>query len=152
MPSLSEIPGYPREAYYAATVLGRFANPGVRDQIARLCIDGTAKYPTFLIPTIEHHVANGGPVHHAALALAGWARDLVTVPVEQQSPDASAELSRRHAVAAVDDPAGRFLDLDAVFPAVVRDSDRFRSEFVAAADALATMGPLAAMAALGAPQ
>ena len=96
-------------------------------------------------------MANGGPVHHAALALAGWARYLATVPVEQQSPDASAELSRRHAVAAVDDPA-RFLDLDAVFPAALRDSDRFRSEFVAAADALATMGPLAAMAALGAPQ
>ena len=94
---------------YAATVLGRFANPGVRDQIARLCIDGTAKYPTFLIPTIEYHVANGGPVRHAALALAGWARYLATVPVEQQSPDAAADLSRRHAVAAVDDPA-RFLE------------------------------------------
>ena len=93
VPSLTEIPGYPREDD-AATVLGRFANPGVRDQIARLCIDGTAKYPTFLIPTIEHHVANGGPVRHAALALAGWARDLATVPVDQQSPDASAELSR----------------------------------------------------------
>ena len=55
VPALSPIPGYPR-AEYAATVLDRFANPGVRDQIARLCIDGTAKFPTFLVPTIEHHL------------------------------------------------------------------------------------------------
>ena len=79
VPALTAIPGYPR-AEYAATVLKRFANPGVRDQIARLCIDGTAKFPTFLIPTIERNLETGGPVRHAALALAGWARYLATVP------------------------------------------------------------------------
>jgi mannitol 2-dehydrogenase len=51
MPTLVEIPGHPRE-HYVATVLERFANPGVHDQIARICIDGTAKFPDFLIPTI----------------------------------------------------------------------------------------------------
>jgi mannitol 2-dehydrogenase len=44
MPTLAEIPGHPREQYIAS-VLERFANPGVRDQIARLCIDGSAKFP-----------------------------------------------------------------------------------------------------------
>ena len=34
----------------------RFANPGVRDQIARVCIDGSAKFPTFLIPTIARQL------------------------------------------------------------------------------------------------
>ena len=52
IPTLVEIPGHPREEY-AASVLERFANVGVRDQIARVCIDGSAKFPTFLIPTIE---------------------------------------------------------------------------------------------------
>ena len=125
MPALTAIPGYPR-AEYAATVLERFANPGVRDQIARLCIDGTAKFPTFLVPTIEHHLETGGPVRHAALALAGWARYLATVPIDQQSPDASGELARRCARDALDDPI-RFLDLDAVFTAALRDSERFRT-------------------------
>ena len=37
---------------YVASVLERFANTGVRDQIARLCIDGSAKFPTFLLPTV----------------------------------------------------------------------------------------------------
>jgi len=47
IPVLSEIPGHPA-ADYARTVLERLANSGVRDQIARLCIDGTAKFPSFL--------------------------------------------------------------------------------------------------------
>jgi mannitol 2-dehydrogenase len=147
VPALTEIPGHPR-VEYAATVLTRFANPGVRDQIARLCIDGTAKFPTFLIPTIERNLETGGPVRHAALALAGWARYLATVPVEQQSTDAYGDVSRGHARSALDDPV-RFLALDAVFTPALRDSERFRNEFVVAAEALATTGPTAAMAALG---
>jgi mannitol 2-dehydrogenase len=146
VPALTAIPGYPR-VEYAATVLTRFANPGVRDQIARLCIDGTAKFPTFLIPTIERNLATGGPVLHAALALAGWARYLATVPVEQQSVDTYGDVSRGHARNALDDPV-RFLDLDAVFTPALRESERFRNEFVVAAEALATTGPIAAMAAL----
>ena len=147
VPALTAIPGYPR-AEYAATVLKRFANPGVRDQIARLCIDGTAKFPTFLIPTIERNLETGGPVRHGALALAGWARYLATVPIEQQSADAYGEVSRNHARNALDEPV-RFLDLDAVFTPALRDSERFRNEFVAAAEALEMSGSTAAMAALG---
>jgi mannitol 2-dehydrogenase len=45
VPTLVEIPGHPA-AGYADTVLERFANTGVRDQIARQCIDGTAKFPS----------------------------------------------------------------------------------------------------------
>jgi mannitol 2-dehydrogenase len=146
VPALAPIPGYPR-AEYVATVLGRFANPGVRDQISRLCIDGTAKFPTFLVPTIEHHLETGGSIRHAALALAGWARYLATVPIDQQSPDASGELARGCAGEALGDPI-RFLELDAVFTPALRDSARFQAAFVGAAEALAAGGPLAAMAAL----
>ena len=146
VPALAPIPGYPPDEY-ASTVLGRFANPGVRDQIARLCIDGTAKFPTFLVPTIEHHLATGGPIRHAALALAGWARYLAIVPSDQQSPDASGEPARRIARAALHDPT-RFLELDAVFTAALRESEHFRTEFAAAAGELAARGPLGAMAAL----
>ena len=51
VPTLAAIPGHPRQDY-VASVLERFANGGVRDQIARVCIDGSAKFPTFLIPTV----------------------------------------------------------------------------------------------------
>src|SRR4051794_6028523 len=78
IPTLTQIPGHPAEDY-AATVLERFANTGVHDQIARVCLDGSAKFPTFLIPTIERQLQAGGPIERAATALAGWARYLGVV-------------------------------------------------------------------------
>jgi mannitol 2-dehydrogenase len=142
-PALTPIPGHP-PAEYVATVLDRFANPGIGDQIARLCIDGTAKFPTFLVPTIEHNLDTSGPIGNATLALAGWARYLASPP-DEQAADASGHLARRYAREAVDDPI-RFLDFAAVFPASLRESERFRSEFSAAVRALDATGPLAAMA------
>src|SRR5215211_8695300 len=103
IPTLVEIPGHAPEQY-AASVQERFANVGVRDQIARVCIDGSAKFPTFLIPTIERQLESGGPIEHAATALAGWARYLGVVEPEQQAYDRHGELARRYAAEALDDP------------------------------------------------
>jgi len=143
MPTLDPIPGHPREDYIAS-VLERFANSGVRDQIARLCIDGSAKFPTFLIPTVVRQLEQGGPVERSATALAGWARYLGVVDPEQQSFDASGDLARRHAADALDEPAA-FLDYAAVFPAVVKESPRFRTAFADSYRRVAEHGPLAAM-------
>jgi mannitol-1-phosphate/altronate dehydrogenase len=43
IPALAEIPGYPA-VEYARTTLARFADNAVRDQIARLSIDGTRSF------------------------------------------------------------------------------------------------------------
>lgn len=147
VPSLRAIDGHPREEY-AATVLERFANTGVRDQIARLCIDGTAKFPTFLVPTVEHQLAAGGPIGHATLALAGWGRYLATVPPTDQAVDASGDIARAHARRALADPRA-FLQLDAVFTPALADSERFRGAFVDAWRRIEEHGPVGAMAAAG---
>jgi mannitol 2-dehydrogenase len=143
LPPLTEIPGHSRESYIA-TLQDRFSNTGVRDQIARLCIDGTAKFPTFLVPTIASQLQTGGPVVRAALALAAWARYLGTVPEEEQAHDAHGTESRRLAREAVEDPAA-FLGLGDVFTPEVASSERFRETFVAAYRTIAQEGPLAAM-------
>ncbi len=145
VPSLAEIPGHPREDY-VASVLERFANRGVRDQLARLCIDGTSKFATFLVPSIVHQLANDGPVERSATALAGWARYLAHVPVEEQARDDRGGLARALAHRAGDDDPLCFLDLREVFPAEVRDSSRFRAAFARAWHAIGDRGPLAAMA------
>jgi mannitol 2-dehydrogenase len=143
VPTLVEIPGHPREGY-AASVLERFANAGVRDQIARLCVDGSAKFPTFLMPTIERQLALDGPIARAAMALAGWARYLGVVDPARQAFDARADVARRHAAAAVADPVA-FLANDDVFPAGVRTSSRFRAAFSDSYRRIAELGPIAAM-------
>jgi mannitol 2-dehydrogenase len=144
IPTLDEIPGHPA-AEYAETVLERFSNTGVRDQIARLCIDGTAKFPTFLIPTVERQLELGGPVDCAAVALAGWALYLGTVPAAERAPDSQGARSAELAVRALDDPRA-FLDLDLVFPPRLRASERFADTFVRAYREVAARGPLAAIA------
>jgi mannitol 2-dehydrogenase len=143
IPTLTEIPGHPREDY-AETVLQRLENRGVRDQIARLCIDGTAKFPKFVIPTLERQLELGGPVDCTALALAGWARYLATTPREERATDAGGDRAASYAVRSLDDPVA-FLDLAEVFPPRVRDSVRFRDSFASATRSLATRGPLGAV-------
>jgi mannitol 2-dehydrogenase len=143
IPTLTEIPGHPPEDY-SASVLERFANSGVRDQIARLCLDGSAKFPTFLIPTIERQLEADGPIDRAATALAGWARYLGVVEPERQSFDADGAVARRYAADALADPVA-FLDYAAVFPEPVRSSERFREAFSESYRRIAEEGPIAAM-------
>jgi mannitol 2-dehydrogenase len=143
MPTLEAIPGHPREDYIAS-VLERFANSGVRDQIARLCIDGSAKFPTFLIPTVVRQLEAGGPIERSATALAGWARYLGVVDPAEQAFDASAEVARRYAADAMNEPVA-FLEYDAVFPSAMKNSDRFRGVFSESYRRVAEVGPIAAM-------
>jgi mannitol 2-dehydrogenase len=143
MPTLVEIPGHPRERYIAS-VLERFSNSGVRDQIARLCVDGSAKFPKFLIPTVARQLELEGPIERAATALAGWARYLGVVDPTRQASDSSADEARRHAAAALDDPVA-FLEFGAVFPPALRESPRFRTSFTAAYHRIVDNGALAAM-------
>jgi mannitol 2-dehydrogenase len=146
IPTLTEIPGHPPRAY-AATVLQRFENTGVRDQIARLCIDGTSKFPTFLVPTVEAQLRLGGPIDCAALALAGWARYLATVPAAERAPDPHGERAATLAATSLDDP-NAFLELDTVFTQPLRQSERFRDAFATAGRRLADGGPLASIDAV----
>ena len=142
IPTLDEIPGHPRQQY-ATSVLERFANRGVRDQIARLCIDGSAKFPTFLVPTVVRQLELDGPIIRGATALAGWARYLGVVAFEQQAFDASIDIARSYGAKALTDPVA-FLDNEQVFPVSLRNSTRFRSAFAAAYAVISDDGPLAA--------
>ena len=143
IPTLAEIPGHPA-ADYARTVLGRFENTGVRDQIARLCIDGTAKFPSFLIPTVERQLELDGPVECAALALAGWARYLATVPAAERAYDPHGDRAATFAVRSLEDPRA-FLEFDPVFTPRLRESSRFCAAFANATAALAERGSIGAM-------
>jgi len=146
IPTLTEIPGHPASEY-GRTVLGRYENTGVRDQIARLCIDGTAKWPSFLIPTIERQLELGGPVECAALALAGWARYLATVPAAERAYDPHGDQAAEFAVRSLDDPRA-FLEFDLVFTPPLRESKRFGDAFAHASRELAARGAVGAITEL----
>ena len=73
-PLLSPVPGVDL-AGYKATLLTRFANPAIKDQTARICLDGSSKVPKFLLPSLREAL-DGGPSALLTLAVAGWLRYL----------------------------------------------------------------------------
>lgn len=74
-PSVPQVPGIDLDQY-KDTLIRRFANPAVRDQILRLAEDGSQKIANAIVPCIEYQLQHGGSIRFAALALAGWFRFL----------------------------------------------------------------------------
>lgn len=73
IPTLAPVPGIDLHDY-SRTLLERFANPGVGDQVARLCAYSSDRIPKWLVPVICDNLASDGPVRLAAATVASWAR------------------------------------------------------------------------------
>ncbi|OBH22959.1 mannitol dehydrogenase [Mycobacterium sp. E342] len=73
IPTLPPVPGIDLHQY-ARTLVERFANPAVRDTVARLCAYSSDRIPKWLFPVICDNLAADGPVRLAAAAVASWAR------------------------------------------------------------------------------
>ena len=132
---------------YIASLIERFSNPGVGDQIARLCLDGTSKFPKFLLPTVRTQLAADGRIAHAALALAGWCEYLARSTGEgapAPSPDPRLDDALKFASRSIDDPAA-FLDFDEVFGTSLRSSPQFVDAFVEALSTLRDGGVRSAL-------
>ncbi|MDY7104863.1 MAG: mannitol dehydrogenase family protein [Actinomycetota bacterium] len=141
-PALPPIPGIDVEAYKRQLV-ERFSNVAIRDQVARLCLDGSAKFPKFLMPTVRIQLERGGPVALSALALAGWAHYLAGRDDAGRgltiASDPGLDEARRHALAATEDPAA-FLGFRSVFDPAIATDERFREAFVSALSAIQRNG------------
>lgn len=128
--------------HYIASLIERFSNPGVGDQIARLCLDGTSKFPKFLLPTIRAQLAGNGDIARSALALAGWCEYLASAARDDgPSPaaDPLLDVACEHAQRSIDDP-GAFLDFAEVFGDDLRRSEPFVRAFTTGLEALRTSG------------
>lgn len=61
---------------YKESLICRFANPNIKDSLARICSDSSDKLPKFLFPTIHERSKAGGEIKYCATALAAWCRIL----------------------------------------------------------------------------
>jgi mannitol-1-phosphate/altronate dehydrogenase len=75
IPLLAAPPGMDLEAY-RDTVLARFANPAVNDQLLRITSDGASKIPVFLGGTLRACLERNGDHRRIAFLLAAFARYL----------------------------------------------------------------------------
>lgn len=70
-PILAQVDGINLDDY-KSTLIERFGNPNIKDNLARICLESSSKLPKFLIPTIEENLAKEGSVKYATLVLAAW--------------------------------------------------------------------------------
>ncbi|MDR2078258.1 MAG: mannitol dehydrogenase family protein [Treponema sp.] len=61
---------------YKDTLVTRFSNKNIADTVLRLCEDGSAKIPNFIINPLVDIIHSGGKHEAVTAALAGWARFL----------------------------------------------------------------------------
>jgi mannitol 2-dehydrogenase len=92
---------------YRQTLLERFRNPAIGDQLSRLCRRGSTKMGDYLLPSARDAVTEDRPHGLLALAVAGWLRyvrgvDLAGEPIEVE--DARADELRRLAEEGGTDP------------------------------------------------
>ena len=134
---------------YQDMLVRRFSNSAIADTIARLCLDGTAKFPTFIVPSMEAQLASGGPIRMLTLAIAGWCRYLRGV-ADDGSPitlakdpylDQATDAARR----SVTDPAA-FLRYERALGPNLATSPRLVALFSDALHDLDRLGSLATLA------
>lgn len=61
---------------YKTTLIERFGNPSVSDQVARLCMDGLSKFPVYVIPVLAKMLADGKDLKRMAYLLAAYRKYL----------------------------------------------------------------------------
>lgn len=137
-PSLPPVSGID-VADYKRVVAERFANPAIGDQVARVCLDGTSKWPKFLIPTVESQLEHGGEVRLSALALAAWTQYLLGTADDGSaitiSADPRLDEAQAFARASVEDPTA-MLAFEDVFGSRLPADPRFVAAYT---DALASL-------------
>jgi mannitol 2-dehydrogenase len=72
-PTLEPVPGV-ELAVYKRQLIERFANPQIKDTLARLCAESSDRIPKWLVPVIRQQLDAGGETRRAALVVAAWAR------------------------------------------------------------------------------
>lgn len=72
-PTLAAVPGVDLEQY-KHQLIDRFANPEIRDTLARLCAESSDRIPKWLLPVVREQLASGGEIRRSALVVASWAR------------------------------------------------------------------------------
>ena len=145
-PILGEISGIDVPTY-KQTLIERFSNPQMGDELARLCMDGSSKIPKFLVPTVQTLVKEGRPLSRVAMIIASWALYLRGKDEQGQPHEINDPMAPR-LQAAVEDRANltpEFLGMADLFGTTLASSSDFEEAFDRALDKLEKKGVFAAL-------
>ncbi|AZD66873.1 mannitol 2-dehydrogenase [Pseudomonas chlororaphis] len=129
-PQLAPVPGIDLDDY-KDTLVARFSNRAIADQLERVCSDGSSKLPKFTVPTLNRLIADGRDTERAALVVAAWALYLKGVDENGDSyaiPDPRATFCQ--ALVADDALIGqRLLAVEEIFGTAIPASAAFTAAF-----------------------
>ncbi|MGI6877275.1 mannitol dehydrogenase family protein [Microbacterium sp. gxy059] len=141
-PTLQAVPGIDLDDY-KSTLIERFANPAIRDTLARLCAESSDRIPKWLLPVVRERLAEGGDIRRSAAIVASWARYAEAVD-EQGEPIEVVDNAADELVAIArtqrESPTV-FIENERFFGELAQD-ERFRSAYLAALESLFEKGAL----------
>ncbi len=144
-PTLAPVPGVDLDDY-KHQLIARFANPEIKDTLARLCAESSDRIPKWLVPVIRHQLDHDGEIRRSALVVAAWARYAEGVDEEGQPieivdhrREAVMERARRQA----EEPLA-FLEDRTLFHDLI-DRPRFTEAYLSALESLHTHGARATL-------
>jgi mannitol 2-dehydrogenase len=125
-PLLGEVEGINIEDY-KNSLIQRFGNPNIKDQLSRICLESSAKIPKFLLPTIKEQLERGGEIKRSVVVIAAWCRYLElagTQGHDYEIEDKMRVILRYNARASVSKDPLAFLKIETIFNDLVH-SQRF---------------------------
>jgi mannitol 2-dehydrogenase len=144
-PTLPPVPGVDLDRY-KHQLIERFANPEVRDTLARLCAESSDRIPKWLLPVVREQLAAGRGIDRAALVVAAWARYAEGVDEHGEPIEVVDRLKDRVMAAAArskQDPLAFIRDRD-LFGDLAEDL-RFAAAYTSALKSLHTVGARASV-------
>ncbi|WP_158944216.1 mannitol dehydrogenase family protein [Granulicella sp. S190] len=128
---------------YKSTLIERFANPTINDRVARLCSEGSAKMPKWVLPSVVELAEKHNPTKLLSLVIAAWIKYLQSSSDECGNPievvDVRADDLKRVTGSIGDDPRP-FIALKSLFGHPYFAEPVFANDVEAALKLLSTIG------------
>ncbi len=118
---------------YKKSLLQRFGNIYIKDQIDRICSESSAKFPIFILPTVNKQLERKGSVEFASFVVAAWAIYSLGKNENGQPlliKDAMKAILNEKAVTATKSPEA-FLEIASIF-GELKNSETFVSAYTKA--------------------
>lgn len=142
-PLLPEIPGVNIDEY-CDTLIGRFCNPTIMDQLPRICLNASGKIPQFIMPSIAEAIWVTGPFRRLCFVAAAWFHYVNGVDdngKEFEVNDPMRDVLQAKARAGGINPT-ELLSIKMLFGDDLRDDKRFIQEMTTAMEDIARDGIL----------
>ncbi|SDI13141.1 mannitol dehydrogenase family protein [Chryseobacterium jejuense] len=112
---------------YKETLIERFANHSVSDQVSRLCFDGVSKFPVYIIPNLDKMIKTGADLTRPAFLIASYRHYLKYKTDDQGNVFEIGEpwLTENDKQFVNSEEPQEFLELSAFKGVLLKDSEQF---------------------------